>query len=252
VAGADLLVTEPPRSRLFGMPGVPALAKDAKRIEFGMSCDVPAVMELRALVAQRGRLEQSAPSQERDGYIFGPAVADDRLIAVFVFVPKADGEAFVVVRSTPKPKADPPAEILAFQEKIGGVSGLATLVTEMTGGARPAIARYSCNFRLDATLWRGPVPRALDETFDTQALRLGKAQVEEIGYRFTESIGGLQEVSVTYVHDGRPSYSLRIVARGPVKVEEGFQLPVIVGACDLVLTQLFCGVEGGTDDHQRG
>lgn len=222
----------------------PTMNKDADHGEFTMTWDVSATDEVRAVLATRGTLEDSGRTQKFYG--LGPVLVNGRLIFVLTGLPDSAGDAWAMLRSARQPGPAPPPKFLERQEKVGGAAGLGSIVTTLTGGNRRAIATYQAEISLDAKLWRGPVPRSADAVADARALRLGNASVDQVGYRFVESVGGLSEVSIVFLHDEQ-THKVNVTARGPVKVEADFSLPVIVDACDLVLAHLFCPVEVADD-----
>jgi len=62
---------------------------------------------------------------------------------------------------------------------------------------------------------------------------LGRAQCEQIGYRFESGASGLEEVAIVYLHE-EERFSLIVVARGALEIGDVRWLPY----CDIVASLL--------------
>lgn len=98
-----------------------------------------------------------------------------------------------------RPGGEPPAHVSLAHEKAGGVEGLRQLL--FPGPLVVIPCAMALRLALPAQSWRCP-------SLSTPALSLdapfgglgGKATREQVGYRITDGVGGLSEVSVTYDH----------------------------------------------------
>jgi len=231
----------------------PTFDKDARAVELGLHFEVPLTTDLREALEQRGTREEiESKSGTRTSYQLGPVLRDQRLIFGFAAHAPEDNEVYLHLRMVNKPRAEPPENIVERSLKVGGAAGLHAIFADAIAKApMPPIASFILKFRIDAKAWRGPVPRPPHPEIDAAIAPLGQGVVEQVGYRFTQSVSGLDEVTVIYFHQGRPFYRVGVQARSPVRlVEETFRWPVVSDACDLVLGHLFS--ERGDPDVETG
>ena len=64
------------------------------------------------------------------------------------------------------------------------------------------------------------------------------AKLEEIGYRFTDGVFGIEELSVIYMHDFH-RWSVSVQVLGPMKVDDMLELPLAKEVTDLVTARIF-------------
>jgi len=82
------------------------------------------------------------------------------------------------------------------------------------------------------------VPRDLSPS-DPAVSEIGRtAKLEEIGYRFTDGILGIVELSVIYMHDAH-RWSVSVQASGPMKVDDILELPLAKEVIDFVTARIF-------------
>lgn len=214
----------------------PTFEADARRLELSLTFSVPSTPELMQLLVERAMEEKV---KEEHVHMLGPVVTPDRL-AVGIATMQKD-MIVVLLTSREKPSSEPPAELLAASAKVGGAEGLQGAVnTAASSVTAPPIAELSAVFRLDATRWRGPVPRRAHHEADAAIAGLGKAEVEEVGYRFTNAVEGLLEVAVIYDHRKKPFYKISMRSVAPMQaVGANLIMPGHAEACNLVLAHLF-------------
>jgi len=227
----------------------PTFANDAQAVELSLSFDVPPRPELTTTLEDRGTRTEDPSTY----YQLGPVLVSDEHLALTVAIPNKDGsEVSFYLRLMRKPPSAPPQTVIDSGARVGGPGGLHALLTDVIAAApAPPIGSFNVSFGLSAKGVRGPVPRPPHADVDAAIAPFGQALVESVGYRFTQSVGGIEEVTVTYHHGKRPTYRLRLTGRGPIKeIDSTFRSPAIVDACDLVLAHLFS--ESGEPDAEPG
>lgn len=176
--------------------------------------------------------------------VFGPALPegeDDRIAHLMVHVHEsekdevetgAEEEAELsilhwVLVLVPKPSGEPPDDIKAEHERIGGRPGLIKMLEEIAPSPRIRTARFRVLCFLSHEDWKcrvlpeGPVRGARHEA----ALRLGgPAYMEQVGYRYENGVHGISEVAIVYRHNEK-EYAMTIRGNGLLRLEAERWLP---------------------------
>jgi len=100
------------------------------------------------------------------------------------------------------------------------------------------VGQYNVSFSVDEKAgWTCSwVPR---DTVDPTVAEFGRAaKVEEVGYRFTDGVMGITEISIVYKHQAK-RWDASAIARGPIKIEDGLNLPFTTELVEFLCARVF-------------
>lgn len=136
------------------------------------------------------------------------------------------------------PSSEPPSDILAEGERVGGRVGLANLVAGCILEDVPPVGAFIIRLRIKQTQYKCKVLPAAPQRGDP-SVGLGRPTIQEqIGYRFENGVSGLEELSIVYVHLD-DLFSVTIRARGLLNLKAATWLPYANDVAELVCGTFF-------------
>ncbi len=192
------------------------------------------------------RLEDLRRDASKDGTFLaiGPTLPDEgdpRSARLVVHHHEEDSELHWMLTVERPPSGEPPERAKDHDRKIGGRTGLSSLLADALAHDVPAVGRFRARCRLLESEFRCPSIPATVEKGDPDhaaALLLGQARVEQVGYRFADGAGGIEEISIIYLHV-QEEYSLNVAARGPLKLSSPRWLPFADNMVELASSTFF-------------
>lgn len=191
---------------------------------------------------------QTEPALDDDGesLMLGPSLPNiptaEPRIGTVVVQRHVGGDVLnwqLIVRRAPM--SEPPPEVVAANEKIGGHRGLARIIGACFPKGQPPVASFRIKVIVPQSSYSCRLlPHSLlpGSGYDV-ALSLGRnPQVEQIGFRFGNGVSGIEEVSVVYLHEEK-FFALSIVASGPLRLDAPTWVPYVDEITDLTLVALF-------------
>lgn len=142
------------------------------------------------------KLESIARIEEENYLSLGPTLPDEqdpRTAVVVVHCPEDEAQFHWVFNVQAAPSDEPPPRVKENDKKLGGRSGLASLLAQSLPLAAPAVGGFQAHLFLLETEFTCPmIPAAIElGSVHDAALLLGRgARLEQIGYRFEVAVLG--------------------------------------------------------------
>ncbi|MEO7592883.1 MAG: hypothetical protein ABI134_16830 [Byssovorax sp.] len=196
-------------------------------------------------------LEGIATLDEEEFFALGPTLPKEeererRRAVVGVHRHEDSDELHWVLNVQAAPSDEPPGHIKERDEKLGGRSGLASLLAQALPSSVPAVGAFRVRlFFPEAEFTCSMIPAVVEAGGSHDAvLLLGRgARLEQIGYRFEGGgAGGIEEVVLIYEHLGG-RYRANISATGSLKLNSPTWLPFADDVAELVSHTFFASKE---------
>ncbi|HQP37563.1 MAG TPA: hypothetical protein PLI95_20400 [Polyangiaceae bacterium] len=145
-----------------------------------------------------------------------------QVINVFIWETEKGTCRMLVVR-TPRPKGDPPPEVLQFERDFGGAAGLAALLSDATEPGVALEMDHHTTIHVDGRAWDCPALRRRVSSKGSRApfLELGaRPAIHQIGVRYPEAGPGSPDAVDIAYDRARRCYHATITSRGPLDVED--------------------------------
>jgi hypothetical protein len=185
----------------------------------------------RRLENTHGHERVEAPSDDWSALlVFGPSLPtqeEPRIADLAVHHHLMEGFLHWRFNVRTAPGTDPPPELKERDTRLGGRTGLATLLLDSVPSGVPPAAVFRIRHRIDASRYGCrvlPVALRRGEGHDV-ALGLGiDAWMEQVGYRFEGGVNGLGEMAIIYLHRDN-MFEVQILANGILRPGNGSWFP---------------------------
>lgn len=193
------------------------------------------------------KLEGIATLDEEKFFSLGPTLPKEaelerRSAVVGVHRHEGKNELHWVLNVQAVPSDEPPPHIRERDEKLGGRSGLASLLAQALPTSAPAVGAFQVRLFFPEAEFTCPmIPAGIEAgSAHEAALLLGRgARIEQLGYRFEGGgAGGIEEVVLIYEHL-RNRYRATISAIGLLKFTSPTWLPFADDVAELVAATFF-------------
>jgi hypothetical protein len=190
--------------------------------------------------------EDAASQQEDEAVVLGPVLGEpqDGRIGLLRIERRKHPEGLRlhwILQILPRPSGEPPEEVQKLHAHFKGRYGLVEIMLQSTATGGPPVAQHHIRFGLQADQWDCKVlPRAVRESpADSPVLEICReAAIEHVGYRLQDGISGIEEVSITYLHE-KETYQVTTLARAVLKLERQNWLPFADDIQALIMGRFF-------------